>query len=120
MEFSLALALEFIIALRRKEVRFFWGYRNHVISDALSELPLTETTRPANVQESKLFIPLFTQIREGFNIPIKGILGDSIYDAEYILDFIINDLKVKPYLARNPRWEETIIPPKTRVIVGVE
>lgn len=86
-----------------KEVRFFWGYRNHVISDALSELPLTETTRPANVQESKLFIPLFTQIRQEFNIPIKGILGDSIYDAEYILDFIINNLKVKPYIARNPR-----------------
>lgn len=86
-----------------KEVRFFWGYRNHVISDALSELPLTETTRSANVQEAKLFIPLFTQIRQEFNIPIKGILGDSIYDAEYILDFIINNLKVKPYIARNPR-----------------
>jgi len=87
----------------RKRFDSFLGYRNHVISDALSELPLTETTRPANVQESKLFIPLFTQIREEFNISIKGILGDSIYDAEYILDFIINDLKVKPYLARNPR-----------------
>lgn len=34
---------------------------------------------------------------------IKSILGDSIYDAEYILDFIIHDLKVKPYLARNLR-----------------
>ena len=87
----------------RKRSDSFLGYRNHVISDALSELPLTETTRPANVQESKLFIPLFTQIREEFNIPIKGILGDSIYDAEYILDFIINHLKAKPYLARNPR-----------------
>lgn len=77
-----------------KEVRFFWGYRNHVISDALSELPLTETTRPVNVQESKLFIPLFIQIWEEFNIPIEDIFAGSIYDAEYILDFIINDLEV--------------------------
>ena len=73
------------------------------IFDALSELPPTEITRPANVQESKLFISIFTQIREEFNIPIKDVLGDSIYDAEYILDFIINDLKAKPYLAINPR-----------------
>ena len=73
------------------------------VFNALSELLFTETTRSANVQESKFFITLFTQIREEFNIPIKSIHGDSIYDAEYILDFIINDLKVKPYLARNPR-----------------
>jgi len=89
------------------------GYRNHVISNALSELPITGTTRPANVQEAKLFIPLFTQIREEFNIPIKGVLGDSIYDAKYILDFIINDLKVKPYIARNPhrsRKSDTKLP----------
>lgn len=88
----------------KKEEHFFWGYRNHAITDTLSELPVCESTKPANVAESKMFIPLFTQTREDFNLHSEGILGDAIYDAEYILTFIIKELKAKPYIARNPRW----------------
>lgn len=29
-----------------KKVRFFWGYRDHVIIDAASELPLWQITKP--------------------------------------------------------------------------
>lgn len=88
----------------KKEEHFFWGYRNHVITDTLSELPVCESTKPANVSESKMFIPLFSQISKDFNLAIEGVLGDAIYDAEYILNFIIKELKAKPYIARNPRW----------------
>jgi len=28
--------------LGKKKVEFFWGYRNHIINDAVSELPLVE------------------------------------------------------------------------------
>jgi hypothetical protein len=89
----------------KKEELFFWGYRNHTITDTLSELPVWESTKPANVSESKMFIPLFSQTQEDFNLPIEGVIGDAIYDAEYLLNFIVNELKAKPYIARNPRWE---------------
>jgi len=89
----------------KKKVGFFWGYRNHVVLDAVSELPVAEITKPANVHEQTLFIPLFTQIRNSFNLSVKEVIADAMYDAEYIIKFIINDLKALPRIARNPRWQ---------------
>lgn len=88
----------------KKEVKYFWGYRNHIICDTKSELPVTEITKPANVSEQTLFIPLFNQTQKDFSFPVKIVLGDAMYDVEYILKFVINDLEASPYIARNPRW----------------
>jgi len=41
----------------QKEFKYFWGYRNFVLISALSELPITEETRTANVVDSKVIIP---------------------------------------------------------------
>jgi transposase len=38
----------------QKEVRYFWGYRNHVINDTATELPIWEITMPANVHDAKV------------------------------------------------------------------
>ena len=40
----------------QKEIKYFWGYRNFVPSDALSELPILEETRAANVVDGKVII----------------------------------------------------------------
>lgn len=87
------------------QVEYFWGYRNHVVLDALSELPVGEITKPANVSEQVLFIPLFKQTQQSFNFPIKEVIADAMYDVEYILKFVINDLKAAPRIARNRRWQ---------------
>jgi len=87
----------------KKEIQYFWGYRNHVVSDAESELPIWEVTKPANVFESNLFIPMFKDIQKRFSFDIAGIIGDSAFDSESILNFIFKELKAKPYIARNPR-----------------
>lgn len=87
----------------KKEVQYFWGYRNHVVSDAETELPIWEVTKPANVFESNLFIPMFNNIKEKFSFDIAGVIGDSAFDAESILNFIFKELKARPYIARNPR-----------------
>jgi hypothetical protein len=87
----------------KKEIQYFWGYRNHVVSDAESELPIWEITKPANVHEANLFIPMFKGIKQKFDFDIAGIIGDSAFDSESILNFIFKELKAKPYIARNPR-----------------
>jgi hypothetical protein len=89
----------------KKEEHFFWGYRNHAITDTLSELPVGEVTKPTNVSESKMFVPWFSQTQEDFILPIEGVIGDAIYDAEYNLNFVVKELKAKPYIAGNLRWE---------------
>ena len=90
----------------QKEVQYFWGYRNHSIMDCKSELPLWELTKPANVQDTTLFIPLFKKLLENFNFKIQAVMADAAYDSESNLKFVINELHALPRIAKNLRWEK--------------
>lgn len=90
-------------AKSKKEISYFWGYRDHVVIDAKSELPVWNITKPANVQDSVMFIPIFNLIQQNFNFNIDVILADGIYDTSAILNYIINTLKAKPRVAQNLR-----------------
>lgn len=87
----------------KKEISYFWGYRNHVVIDAEEELPVWEITKPANVQDSVMFIPLFNLIQNTFHFNIHAVMADGIYDNSSILNHIITTLKAKPRIAQNPR-----------------
>jgi hypothetical protein len=87
----------------KKEISYFWGYRNHVVIDAKEELPVWEITKPANVQDSVMFIPIFDLIQKEFHFDIHAVMADGIYDSASILNYIITTLKAKPRIARNPR-----------------
>lgn len=87
----------------KKEISYFWGYRNHVVIDAKEELPVWEITKPANVQDSVMFIPIFDLMQKEFHFDIHAVMADGIYDNASILNYIIKALKAKPRIARNPR-----------------
>ncbi len=87
----------------KKKVEYFWGYRNHIINDASSELPLAEITKPANVSEQHLAIPQLAYVKDTFGLPIKAVMGDSAFDSSKIIEFIVKELKAKPVIAKNPR-----------------
>ncbi len=86
-----------------KKVQFFWGYRNHILNDCISELPIAEVTKPANVHESKMFIPQLKLIKKELNLPVKAVMADAAFDSYHIINYISNELKAKPVIARNPR-----------------
>ncbi|HBY56886.1 MAG TPA: hypothetical protein DEG96_03370 [Candidatus Atribacteria bacterium] len=85
----------------QKEIRYFWGYRNFVLCDAWSELPIIEETRPANVVDSQVIIPQLRKLSDKFSFPIGAVISDSALDSAKVLSFIIRDLKAKPYISRN-------------------
>ncbi len=86
-----------------KEIKYFWGYRNFVLSDALSELPISEETRTANIKDDRIILPHLESVQSKFHFNIKGILGDAALDSANVLSFIIHDLKTKPFIPHNPR-----------------
>jgi hypothetical protein len=90
----------------KKEVRYFWGYRNHVISDTDTELPIWETTKPANISDIKIAKELIHETVSVFNLNIKVVTGDAGYDSEDLLKFIINDLKAAAIIPHNTRREQ--------------
>jgi hypothetical protein len=87
----------------KKEITYFWGYRNHVVIDATEELPVWESTKPANVHDSVMFIPVFNLMQKAFQFDVHAVMADGIYDSASILRYIITVLKAKPRIAPNPR-----------------
>ena len=93
----------YIIYPSNRKAQFFWGYRNHVINDAVSELPLSEITKPANVHEVTLLIPQLEYLKKTFKISPQAVTADSAYDSCAIIEYIVKELKAKPVIAKNPR-----------------
>jgi len=87
----------------QKEIKYFWGYRNFVLSDALSELPILEETKGANVVDSKVIIPPLELAKDRFGLSICAVIADAGLDSAKVLNFIICDLKAKSYIAQNLR-----------------
>lgn len=102
----LGVTVHFIKA-DKKEIVYFWGYRNHAILDTESELPFIERTAPANFSDKEMFIPLFSDLKEQMGILPENVTADSIYDSEDILLFVFKELLAQPYIPRNPRRKAT-------------
>jgi hypothetical protein len=88
---------------KAKKVSFFWGYRNHVLTDLDTELPLWESTQPAHVQDNAMAIPVLQQATQHFHLTVKAVIADSAYDVEATLRFILHQLHAQPVIAVNPR-----------------
>jgi len=88
-----------------RKIFFFWGYRNHVIVDAETELPLWEQTVPADRKESPLAVPLLAALTSTLPLPIEAVCADSAYDSETFLKFIVDQLHAQPVVAAHPRHQ---------------
>jgi hypothetical protein len=95
-----------------KKIRYFWGYRHHVAVDFDTELPLWETTTPANCHESRMAIPLLDACAHTLHLPIHIVCADSIYDTEKILTYVFQNLHARPIIASNSRYQPS---PECRV-----
>jgi len=93
------------MASKTQKIRYFWGYRNHALVDFESELPLWEETHPANYHEIHCAIPLLEAASKKLRVPIKVVCGDSGYDAEKLLTYIIEQLHARPVIAPNARHQ---------------
>ena len=94
-------------APEHKEISWFWGYRNHVLTDAHTELPVWERTQPANVSDLPPGREALRWAKTFFGPAIKAVTADAEYDSEDILVFIARDMLAKPVVPRNPRNEQT-------------
>jgi hypothetical protein len=86
----------------KKKIHYFWGYRNHIINDLVSELPLWEITLQANKSEKPVGLSMLKEVHQSLPLPIEAVAGDASYDAEDILRYIIEQMKAEAVIPRNP------------------
>jgi len=84
---------------------FFWGYRNHIVADTETELPLWEQTEPADRKDSQMAIQLLASLTSTIVLTIEAVCADSAYDSEAILQVIVDQLHAQPIVARHPRHQ---------------
>jgi hypothetical protein len=93
----------YVVYPSSKKIQFFWGYRNHIVNDAVSELPLAEVTKPANVHEAIVLIPQLEYLKKTFKVSPRAVIADSAFDSAAIIEYIVDKLHAKPVIARNFR-----------------
>ena len=87
----------------RPRVEFFWGYRNHIINDCESELPLAEITLPANVRGTSVIISQLDFVKDNLSLKPAAVIADSEYDSAAIIEYIVANLGARPRISINPR-----------------
>ena len=83
---------------------FFFGYKVHLIVDAISQLPLEVKVTPGNASDSPEAIPLLKGAQEKhplLNLTTSAM--DSAYDTQANYLFAIKEAHVAPIIALNPR-----------------
>lgn len=82
----------------------FFGYKVHLIVDAKSQLPLEVKVTPGNEADSPQAKPLLKGAKEKHpESPIDTSAMDSAYDSHENYRFAIEEAKVAPIIALNPR-----------------
>ena len=87
----------------KARAEFFWGYRNHIVNDAESELPLAEVSLPANVRGTNVAIPQLKFVADDLRLVPCAVIADSEYDSTTIIEYIVKNLGARPRISRNPR-----------------
>jgi len=87
----------------KKKIHYFWGYRNHIINDLESELPIAEMTLQANKDEKKVALSMLKNLHQDSPLPIEVVAADANFDVEGILQYIIEAMKAEAMIPRNPR-----------------
>ena len=86
----------------KTKVEFFWGYRNHIINDCESELPLDEITLAANVRGTSVITSQLDFVKYRLGIKPEAVIADSEYDSAAIIECIAN-LSTRSRISINPR-----------------
>lgn len=71
-----------------RRYEFYWGYKNHVLVDCISGLPLYELTTPANIADSTVALNILEAANQIISIKECSFLADKGYDARHIYNAV--------------------------------
>lgn len=71
-----------------RNYEFYWGYKNHVLMDCISGLPLYEMTTPANTADSTVVQEILAAANVILPLRECTFLGDKGYDVKAVYDLV--------------------------------
>lgn len=67
-----------------KKYEFYWGYKNHVLIDCISGLPIFEMTTTANVSDASVALDILENTHSFLSVSECTFLADKGYDVKLI------------------------------------
>ena len=71
-----------------RNYEFYWGYKNHVLVDCISGLPLYELTTPAHVADSTVVREILAAANAVLPLRECTFLGDKGYDVKDVYNLV--------------------------------
>ena len=71
-----------------RKFEYFWGYKNHVLVDCITGLPISEITTTADVADSKVVEDILNQTNKFISIDECTFIADKGYDVKAVYNLI--------------------------------
>jgi len=71
-----------------RNYEFYWGYKNHVLSDCIIGLPIYELTTPANCADSEVALDILSETHNFISLEGCTFIGDKGYDVKSIYNTV--------------------------------
>ena len=86
-----------------KNFEFYWGYKNHVLVDCISGLPIWELTTPANVPDSTVTERILAEANQIIPVSECTFIADKAYDVKAIYNLVRDVYQGDAVIPLNPR-----------------
>lgn len=86
-----------------KKYEFYWGYKNHILVDCISGLPICELTTGANVSDSSVTLDILEKTNSFLPLAECSFLADKAYDVKAIYNTVRDTYKGDCFIALNKR-----------------
>lgn len=86
-----------------KNFEYYWGYKNHVLVDCISGLPIWELTTPANVTDSSVTERILAEANQIIPVSECTFIADKAYDVKAIYSLVRDVYQGDAVIPLNPR-----------------
>ena len=86
-----------------KNYEFYWGYKNHILVDCISGLPIYEITTPANVADSTVTEEVLAGANTVLPLEECTFIADKGYDANHVYNTVKQVYHGDAVIPINPR-----------------
>jgi len=86
-----------------QKFEFYWGYKNHILADCKSGLPICEITTGANVSDSAVTLDILEKTNDFLPLKNCNFLADKAYDVKKIYNTVKDIYGGKCFIPINTR-----------------
>jgi hypothetical protein len=88
---------------KEKNYEFYWGYKNHVLCDCITGLPIYELTTTAEVADSTVALDILGRTNKFLSVKECAFIGDKAYDVKNIYNTVKTVYHGECFIPINPR-----------------